>query len=45
MPWDTLNLTRQAAIIATVVDQVRIAPATKAADRMDIDRVNVIWRI
>lgn len=42
--WATLNLTRQAAIIATVVDHVRIAPATRAANRMDIGRVEVVWR-
>jgi site-specific DNA recombinase len=42
--WATLNLTRQAAIIATVVDCVRIAPAAKAANRMDEGRVEVVWR-
>ena len=42
--WDTLGLSRQAAIIATVVDRVRISPAPGAGNRMDIGRVEVVWR-
>ncbi len=43
--WATLNLTRQAAIIAAVVDRVVIQPAARASNRLDIHRVQPVWRV
>jgi DNA invertase Pin-like site-specific DNA recombinase len=43
--WDTLNLTRQAAIIAAVLDHAVIGPGTPGARALDPARVRPIWRL
>ncbi len=44
--WASLNLTRQVAIIKTVVDHVVIRPAIKrGANQQVLERIEVIWRI
>jgi DNA invertase Pin-like site-specific DNA recombinase len=44
--WDTLNVTRQGAIIRAVLEHVLIQPANKAGRRaFDIDRVQPVWRV
>jgi site-specific DNA recombinase len=41
--WSDLNLTRQAAIVKTIVDHVVIAPGTKGANEVDPGRVEIVW--
>ena len=43
--WGSLNLTRQAAIIKAVVDQVTIAPGAQGATTVDPGRVQINWRL
>jgi site-specific DNA recombinase len=43
--WDSLNLTRQAATIAALVEHIVIHPAKRASNRMDIGRVQPIWHL
>jgi Site-specific recombinases, DNA invertase Pin homologs len=43
--WDSLNLTRQAAIIAAVLHHAVIGPGTPGARRLDPARVQPIWRL
>ena len=44
--WAGLNLARQHAIVAAVVDQVTILPKLKAATQtLDPERVRVVWRV
>ena len=43
--WDELNLTRQAAIIAAVLDHAVIAPGTPGSRSLDPARVQPIWRL
>ena len=43
--WDTLNLTRQAAIISAVLDHAVIAPGVSGARRLDPGRVQPVWRL
>jgi site-specific DNA recombinase len=43
--WDTLNLTRQAAIIAAVLDHAVIAPGTPGSRSLDPNRVQPAWRL
>ena len=43
--WDELNLTRQHAIIAAVLDHVTIAPGTLGARQLDPNRVDPAWRL
>jgi DNA invertase Pin-like site-specific DNA recombinase len=42
--WSRLDLERQRAILAAVVDHVLIAPATHGGT-LDLDRVQVVWRV
>jgi len=42
--WTTLNLTRQHAIIAAVVDHIVIGPGTPGARGLDLNRVQPIWK-
>ena len=43
--WGGLNLTRQAAIVKGVVDQVTIAPGAPGATTVDPERVQINWRL
>jgi hypothetical protein len=43
--WAEINLTRQAAIISAVLDHVVIQPAKRKSNRLDIGRVQPVWRI
>jgi hypothetical protein len=44
--WQDLNLTRQVAIVKTLVDHVRIkTPAARGRRAFDLDRVEIIWRL
>lgn len=43
--WDTLNLSRQHAIISAVVDHVVIAPPTGNPGVFDPARVQPVWRL
>jgi site-specific DNA recombinase len=42
--WDTLNLSRQNAIVAALVDHVTIGPGTPGVHSLDPSRVKVVWR-
>jgi DNA invertase Pin-like site-specific DNA recombinase len=43
--WDTLNLTRQHAIIKAVVHFVNILPGTPSPKTLDPNRVDIRWRL
>ena len=43
--WETLNLTRQAAIVKAVMDHAVIAPGDPGARTMDPNRVEPFWRL
>jgi hypothetical protein len=43
--WGTLNLTRQAAIVAAVLDHAVIGPGDPAARSFDPARVTPVWRL
>lgn len=44
--WETLNLSRQAAVVKAVIESVTILPATKPGRRgLDPDRVVPTWRV
>lgn len=43
--WATLNLTRQAAIVAAVVDHVVIGPGKPGARGLDPARVQPVWKL
>jgi hypothetical protein len=43
--WAELNLTRQAAIVAAIVDHVVVAPGVSGARALDPDRVKIVWRL
>lgn len=42
--WDTLNLSRQHAIVAALIDHAMIGPGTPGARVLDPSRVSVVWR-
>lgn len=42
--WETLPLTRQAAIVAAILDHAVIAPGTSGARSVDPERVTPVWR-
>lgn len=42
--WDTLNLSRQHAIVEALVDHIVIHPGVQGAQRMDPARVSIVWR-
>ena len=42
--WAELNLTRQAAIVAAILDHAAIGPRT-ASNRFDPNRVELVWRL
>ena len=43
--WASLNLSRQAAIIAAVIDHGVIGPGTPGARTLDPARVELVWRL
>jgi hypothetical protein len=43
--WNTLNLSRQHAITAALVDHVVIAPGTPGVRTLDRARVSIVWRL
>jgi site-specific DNA recombinase len=43
--WDSLNLSRQVAIVRAIVDHIVINPATRATNRLDPSRVAPVWRL
>lgn len=43
--WESLNLTRQAAIVAAVLDFATIAPGVSGARTMDPNRITPTWRL
>jgi DNA invertase Pin-like site-specific DNA recombinase len=43
--WNTLNLTRQAAIIRAILDHVIIHPGSPSATRFDPERAELVWRL
>ena len=43
--WASLNLERQAAIIAAVLDHAVIGPGTPGARSLDPERVHPVWRL
>ncbi len=43
--WDSLNLTRQAAIVKAIIDHVLMGPGTRGARRLDPARFQIIWRL
>ena len=42
--WDSLDLSQQHTIIATVVDSVVVGPAKPGYNRFDESRLTPIWR-
>jgi DNA invertase Pin-like site-specific DNA recombinase len=42
--WETMPLSRQAAIIAAVLDHAVIGPATPGRNTLDPSRISFIWR-
>ena len=43
--WSTLNLDRQRAIVAALLDHAAIGPGPSGQSRFDPDRVRPIWRL
>ncbi|HWJ96518.1 MAG TPA: recombinase family protein [Acidimicrobiales bacterium] len=43
--WAGLNLTRQAAIVAAILDHAVIGPGTPGARAFDANRVELVWRL
>jgi site-specific DNA recombinase len=42
--WESLDLSQQHAIVAAVVDSVRVGPARKGYNRFDESRLDPVWR-
>ena len=43
--WDALDLTRQHAIVAAIVDHVTVAPGRRGYNRFDESRLRPFWRL
>lgn len=43
--WAELNLTRQAAIVAAILDHAVIGPGSPGARKFDPNRVELVWRL
>ena len=43
--WDTLNLNRQHAIVAALLDHAVIGPGKTGAQSVDLARVQPVWRL
>ena len=43
--WSTLNLARQAAVVAALLDHAVIGPGTPGARSVDPVRVSPVWRL
>ena len=42
--WDALDLSQQHAIVASVLDSVRVGPARRGYNRFDESRLTPLWR-
>jgi DNA invertase Pin-like site-specific DNA recombinase len=42
--WDTLDLSRQRAIVAALLDRVEVGPARRGYNRFDDSRLRPVWR-
>ena len=42
--WQTLDLSRQTAIVAAVIDHIVVAPGRRGYNRFDPGRFTPIWR-
>jgi DNA invertase Pin-like site-specific DNA recombinase len=42
--WDSLDLSQQHALVAAVVDSVRVGPARRGYNRFDESRLEPVWR-
>lgn len=42
--WEGLSIDRRRAVIGSVVDVVKVKPATGPRNRVDLDRVSIVWR-
>jgi len=43
--WASLNLTRQAAIVRTIVESVTVLPAASRGSRDYLSRIRPVWRL
>jgi site-specific DNA recombinase len=43
--WDTLDLSRQRAIVAALLDRVVVGPARRGYNRFDESRLRPVWRV
>lgn len=43
--WADLPLTRQRAIVASVLDRITVRPAVRGRNRFDPDRLEPVWRV
>jgi site-specific DNA recombinase len=43
--WDALNLNRQKAIVATLLDHLKIGPAVRGRKAFDPERLKPVWRL
>jgi hypothetical protein len=42
--WDSLDLSQQHALVAAVIDSIRVGPARKGYNRFDDSRLDPAWR-
>ncbi|HUO74293.1 MAG TPA: recombinase family protein [Solirubrobacteraceae bacterium] len=42
--WDSLDLSQQHALVAAVVDSIRVGPARRGYNRFDESRLTPVWR-
>ena len=42
--WETLDLSRQRAIIAAVIDHIEVGPGRRGYNRFDESRLTPAWR-
>lgn len=43
--WDSMNLSRQVAIVSAIIDHAIIQPGQRGATTVDAERVQVTWRV
>jgi site-specific DNA recombinase len=43
--WNSLNLSRQHAIVSAIIDHAEIGPGTPGVQALDPARVSVVWRL
>jgi site-specific DNA recombinase len=42
--WPQMSLERQRTVLAAIIDRIVIAPTTKAGNKFNPDRIDVIWK-